>query len=492
MSFARAALNGSIWSLGQMLIERGLQAALFFIVAKLLGPAEFGIAAIAISLPMVFVATMAGVVQIVIQRRVLSEGFLLSAFWLAMVIGGSFTILTLLVAPLVAHLVSVPDITLYMSLAAFAPLISALGSVGEGILTHRFEFKLLALRRTIGLLGAAPVCILLAFAGYGPWSLIANTLLTSLISAIVALRGSNFRPKLHIDREELRTISRSAFYTCFAQASIGANTRLVDLLIGIVAGPAMAGNFRLARTVIDLVLSVTYQPVTNILLPVMARVTADPVRSSAAFTRVIFVSGIILSLPAIGLFASAEGFAIHLIGREWAAAGPLLAWMALAYPAAALISPAQAFSTAKGLFRLGLWITLLDLALNIVFLGVGATQGPAVLGAMFSLRAAIAAGFILYLVLRADEELRWPAIRKALRPIWITCLVIPPIWAIRDLANYSGLWGVIALGAGALVVYAALVMLLCRNAWVDTLSAFPIPAPLRRIANRLLRADHSD
>ena len=166
--------------------------------------------------------------------------------------------------------------------------------------------------------------------------------------------------------------------------------------------------------------------------------------------------------------------------------------MALAYPAAALISPAQAFSTAKGLFRLGLWITLLDLALNIVFLGVGATQGPAVLGAMFSLRAAIAAGFILYLVLRADEELRWPAIRKALRPIWITCLVIPPIWAIRDLANYSGLWGVIALGAGALVVYAALVMLLCRNALVDTLSAFPIPAPLRRIANRLLRADHSD
>ena len=104
MSFARAALSGSAWSLGQMVVERGLQAALFFIVAKLLGPTEFGIAAISISLPMVFVATMAGVLQIVIQRRTLTDGFLLSTFWLALAIGSVFTLVSLLLAPLVAHL----------------------------------------------------------------------------------------------------------------------------------------------------------------------------------------------------------------------------------------------------------------------------------------------------------------------------------------------------------------------------------------------------
>ncbi len=93
-----------------MVVERGLQAALFFIVAKLLGPTEFGIAAISISLPMVFVATMAGVLQIVIQRRTLTDGFLLSTFWLALAIGGVFTLVSLLLAPLVAHFVGVPGL----------------------------------------------------------------------------------------------------------------------------------------------------------------------------------------------------------------------------------------------------------------------------------------------------------------------------------------------------------------------------------------------
>lgn len=487
MSFARAALSGSAWSLGQMVVERGLQAALFFIVAKLLGPTEFGIAAISISLPMVFVATMAGVLQIVIQRRTLTDGFLLSTFWLALAIGGVFTLVSMLLAPLVAHFVGVPDLVRYMSLAAFAPLITALGVVGEGMLTHKLEFRLLALRRMIGLLVAAPACVALAVAGYGPWSLIANTLLTSFISAIVALWGSGFRPQMKIDRRELSDVARSAFYTCLAQASIGANTRLVDMLIGVVAGPEMAGNFRLARTVIDLVLSVTYQPIANILLPVMARVASDPTRSAAAFARIVFISGIILGTPALGLFAVAEGLAVQLIGQKWAAAGPLLAWMALAYPAAAIISPIQAFCTAKGMFRFGLWITLLDLGLNIVFLGIGATQGATALGAMFSLRAMAAAAIILYLMLNVDPDLRWKPIQQAMRPLWIALALVVLLCIVRDAGSSAGIWGMVVLGAAILAAYGLAIIVFCRKILIATLDAFPMPMMLRRFLDRILR-----
>ncbi len=95
------------------------------------------------------------------------------------------------------------------------------------------------------------------------------------------------------------------------------------------------------------------------------------------------------------------------------------------------------------MFRFGLWITLLDLGLKIVFLGIGATQGAMPLGAMFSLRAMVAAAIILYLMLKVDPDLRWKPIRQAMRPLWIAFVLAVLLWIVRDAGSSAGILGMV-------------------------------------------------
>ncbi|WBO20840.1 oligosaccharide flippase family protein [Sphingomonas abietis] len=488
MSFARVALSGSAWSLGQMLVERGLQASLFFIVAKLLGPAEFGIAAIAISLPMVFVATLYGTVQVIIQREEASDDFLATAFWFAIGLGVVFSLITIALSPLIAHLIKAPNLVSYMVPAAFAPLATSLGVVGEGVLTRKFQFRMLAIRRTAGLFGSAPFCILLAFAGYGPWSLIANTLLTSLISSSVALFGSGFRPRFFVDRAELRAFARMASYTSLAQASVQANTRLADLAIGIFAGPATAGTFRIARTIIDLVISVIYQPFTSVLMPIFSRLATDPQRAAGILAQIMFISCVVLSFPFLALFASAEAVSATFVSHAWIALGPLLAWMAVAYPTNAVIGSSQTFSISQGWVRMGLILTVVDLVPNMIFLSIGATHGPVVLGIMFSLRAYVVAVVVLAILTRADPTMAPRRFVKALLPCYLALAVGAGVLVIKMLlpSVRSGLVPGVLLGVVASLVYAGMVFWLCRRQLHSVIGTLPLPARVRGAVDRYM------
>lgn len=493
MSFARVALSGSIWSLGQMLVERGLQAALFFIAAKLLGPAEFGVAAIAISLPMVFVATLYGTVQVIIQREQVTDDFLATAFWFAIGLGLAFSAATIALSPLIAHLVTAPNLIVYMVPAAFAPLATSLGVVGEGILTRKFEFRMLAIRRTAGLFGSAPFCIILAFAGYGPWSLIANTLLTSLISSSVALFGSGFKPRFFVDRRELRDLARMATYTSFAQASAQANTRLADLAIGIFAGPATAGTFRIARTIIDLIISVVYQPLTSVLMPIFSRLAVDRQRAAGALVQIMFLSCTVLGLPLIAIFSSGEAVSRLLVSHEWVDLGPLLAWMAVAYPTNAIIGSSQTFSISQGWVRMGLALTLVDLVPNMIFLSIGASHGPTVLGIMFSLRAYVVSAVVLAILTRADPLLAPRRFIAALMPCYIALAIGALIWVTKSLlpvVTHLLVPGLL-LGTIGLLLYVGMVFLLCREKLLAVFDMVPLPTRARRLLRPYLERDLS-
>jgi len=488
MSLARVALSGSIWSLGQMLVERGLQAALFFIVAKLLGPAEFGVAAIAISLPLVFVATLYGTVQVIIQRNEVDDDFLVTAFWFAIGLGLMFSIITIALSPLVAHLVKSPELLVYMIPAAFAPLATSLGVVGEGILTRKFEFRMLAIRRTAGLVGSAPICIALAFAGYGPWSLIANTLMASLISSSVAVFGSGFKPRFFIDRYILKDLVKMATYTSLAQASVQANTRLADLVIGIFAGPAIAGTFRVARTIIDLIISIFYQPLTNVLMPIFSRLSVDRARAATALIQIVFLSCLVLSFPFLGLFSSAEVASKLVVSYEWVALGPLLAWMAVAYPTNAVIGSMQTFSISQGWVRMGLILTIVDLIPNMIFLAIGASQGPETLGIMFSMRAYLVATVILVIITHADPALTPRRFVGALMPAFIALGIGGGVWLAKTIFPVvrTAVFPGVALGVAAMIVYAIVVFMVCRRHLRSMIAMLPIPKRIAIAINRYI------
>jgi O-antigen/teichoic acid export membrane protein len=96
------------------------------------------------------------------------------------------------------------------------------------------------------------------------------------------------------------------------------NIRSVDV-IGLHRRPTATGVFRLARTVLDLAVSLFLNPINNTLLPIFSRMVGDRQRTMEAMWRACGITSLVASVPFV---ASASGltwpsWCSKTNGRTW-------------------------------------------------------------------------------------------------------------------------------------------------------------------------------
>jgi O-antigen/teichoic acid export membrane protein len=145
--------SGLIWSVAQSWGVKGLNLLLYLILARLLSPTEFGIAA-AVALVLLLQQLVAefGFGEALIQRETLSKQDVTLPFMVGV---GSSIVLSLIVA-LSAHqierLINVPDLAPYLIVASlFAPLATAT-AFQEALYKRDLDFKPLAIRQFVALI----------------------------------------------------------------------------------------------------------------------------------------------------------------------------------------------------------------------------------------------------------------------------------------------------------------------------------------------------
>lgn len=489
MAYSKVVLSGSAWTFAQTLIERGLQALVFFVVAKLLGPRDFGLAALAIALPAVWIATIQAFTQVIVQRVEVDDYYLSAAFWMAIATGLCLCIATIGLAPLVSDLLREPRLIGLMTLASISPVTFSIGVVAEGILLRRFSFRMLAIRRGVGLLLSAPVCIGLAINGYGAASIVINSVLTSAISGFVALAGCGWRPKFLLRRSETREIAESASYIMASQMIGQGNTRLCDILVGALLGASATGIFRVARTLLDLVVSLVFNPVTAVLLPVFSRISKDKLRAVIALEKVLLAALIILTFPFIVLYTASSLMGLYF-SAGWRDISPLLRVMAFILPTLAITIPTQSFMVAIGKSRTSLYLTLFDLAGTGVGIFAGSQYG--IMGAAigYTIKAYMCAGISLFCVWRIGYS---PPLRMYRRGTLIFGLALFSL-IIAILADrlapslVRNVLGDVVLSAISTGVYLAALFLLGKHVITDLAESFPIPKRIRALSGKWSRS----
>jgi O-antigen/teichoic acid export membrane protein len=117
-----------------------------------------------------------GVANAVVQRPELGGRAISTAWWLATAVAVVVSLLTLLVAPIVASLLRVPEAEPVIRWLAPALAASSIGSIPEALLRRRLRFAAISLIQVVSYTVAyAGVGLALAASGWGVWSLVAAT-----------------------------------------------------------------------------------------------------------------------------------------------------------------------------------------------------------------------------------------------------------------------------------------------------------------------------
>ncbi|HET6307329.1 MAG TPA: oligosaccharide flippase family protein, partial [Rhodopila sp.] len=262
-------------------LEAGVSALLSiitsFAVARIVGPAEFGIGAAATAVHVVlWVVVNALFADALVQRKAVDQRVLSSAFWASTGVG---CVALLLQGGAGWGLAAMLDdrrlVPMGLVLAAPLPLVGAAGVI-QGLLTRERAYRALALRTLVGQGLGTAVGVVAGVAGAGGWALVCQQAVTSSCGALALLVGRGWRPSRCLDRGAVRSLlSVGGPLTASTLVLIG-RYRLFAVLVGGTAGSAVLGQVHIAFRLVDTVRELAFTALWRLMLPAMAEHQHDP------------------------------------------------------------------------------------------------------------------------------------------------------------------------------------------------------------------------
>lgn len=184
-----------IWSIVQVVGKQGSALLIFVILALFLNPADFGILGMAmVWTAFIQVFSEIGFGAALIQRQDVNSKHFSTIFFINVVVGILLTFIGILLSWPCAFFFKTSDVQPIMAVLSFSFVINSFSLTQVAIAQRELRFRKLAIRDISASLTGGLVGITFAYLKFGVWSLVIQSLTTSLIGTILLWYMFRWRP----------------------------------------------------------------------------------------------------------------------------------------------------------------------------------------------------------------------------------------------------------------------------------------------------------
>ena len=301
------------------------------LLARLLLPAEFGLVAmVGPVLGLVGVFADLGLTQVTVQRPSITHAELSALFWINVGISAAFALLICVCAPFVAAFYDEPRITPILTCLAAVMMVPGLSAQHVALLNRRMQFSRLAAMDIACTLISGGVGIAAAWHGLGAWSLVLMQAANAATILLMSWINSGWLPsRPRWTPGALRMLRFGGHLTGFNLVTFLA-TNLDAVMIGKFAGSAALGLYDRSFKLVAAPIWTMSLPIDRVAVSLLSRLHDDPYRYRVAFLQMLQAL-LLVTLPALAFVVSGVHTIVPLVmGREWAPASPIVAWLAVA------------------------------------------------------------------------------------------------------------------------------------------------------------------
>lgn len=330
MGLAKKTAEGTAWAFFSFGVGKFLLFISSIILARLLTPAEFGLAGLAlIVINFLGVVRDVGVGNALIYKSGETDQIASTAFWVSCMAGFALFLVSLLIAPAAAVFFEEARVEPMVQLLAVSFLVGSFGSTHDALLQKELNFK----KRIIPDLAQASFrgafSILLAWLGWGVWSLIMGQVLGAVAFSVAGWVVLPWRPSFTFESKIAKELTGYGSHIV-AVNFLGTIGSQVDfLLIGKIAGDAALGIYSIAFKIPDMLIMSIMTITGRVIFPAYAKLQHD----EKALRRAFLVTSKFIALIAfpigVGLFLVAPDLIHVLYTDKWAAAVPVLQILSL-------------------------------------------------------------------------------------------------------------------------------------------------------------------
>ena len=314
-----ATLSGARWVGATRIVAEILALATTVALARLISPAEYGIAVVVLVLPMLAsILTFEGFGAFLVQTRTCTSGQVGSAVLLSVLTGLLLTIVVLVLSPMVAEPIFGPGTAELAMICAPIFLISGFAAVPRALLMRRLDWRWLNLTEVVQLIVVSVASLAFAFAGFGGEALILGAVIGAIaVTALLLVVAPSGPPRL--EKASARSILRFGFPAAVAGLTATLQKNVTFLVLAGSTSPAQVGLYWRAYQ-----LGVEYQfKISNITYRV-----AKPVLTRAARmadlrelrTRLLRINTILIYPVLALLVVLAPDLVPWIFGEDWSGA----------------------------------------------------------------------------------------------------------------------------------------------------------------------------
>jgi len=342
---------------------------------RLLTPADFGTAAIAVLLlPYLQQITAFGIPRAVVTLRDLSEDQLAQLNTVSFAFGLSLFGLAVIVARPFAAFFNTPRVASLLIVACLTLIPQGLQAVSTGSLSKQMRFRLLSVLAAVNALVSAIITLVLALAGFGYWALVLGNLAGVTVRAALVLGIRPCRlawPRLSSIREPLRF----CWHVVVSLLALNSYQRLDNFTAGKVLGQSALGFYGTAWDFAN----VPLEKITSLVTTVIPTYLADVQNDRGAlrrYLRNLTETVALLTFPATtGLALVAPELVPLAFGHKWdGMIGPL---EVLSFYAGfrSIVALLPKFLVAVGNTRYVMWNDLAALVILPIAFYIGSHRG---------------------------------------------------------------------------------------------------------------------
>ena len=371
-SLKKKATAGMAWSALQRYSTMFIQFISGIILARLLTPYDYGCIGM-LTIFMVLSETFidGGFGSALIQKKQPThEDYSTIFFWN---IGMSAFLYAILFfsAPAIARFYHIPLLCDVLRVQGVILFIYAFNIVQRNQLQKKLNFKVLSIVTISTSIISLTITIIMAYHGFGVWSLVTQHILTALIPALVFWFYIKWRPKLIFSWKSFKELFSFGFYMFLTSLLNQFGNQFQGLLIGRFYNASTMGLYSKAYATEKLASSSISQVMTQVTFPLYAQVQDDKVKL-ASMIKQLTMSLAFITFPLMFiLLLCAKPIFILLYSERWLDSVPYFQVLCLAGLAYCLQSvnfqSISAIGKSKTLF---VW-TLVKRIIGISFVVIG-------------------------------------------------------------------------------------------------------------------------
>lgn len=457
----RTSVRGAAITGGGQLCKFLLRFGSTAILARLLTPEDYGLVAMtAVIVGFAGVFKDAGLTSATVQRRDISHEQISMLFWINAAVGCLLALLLVAIAPLVAAFYDEPRLRAVTMALATTFVFGGISVQHQALLRRQMRFKALAVIEIVSMIAGIVTGVLMAYVGYGYWSLVGLSIAMSLVGAIGAWTTLRWLPGLPRRRSGAGPLLRFGGDVLSFNVVNYFSRQSDTLLIGWFWGPVALGFYDRAYNMLLLPIRQINGPLAAVAVPTLSRARSKPDQFRRFYLSSLqLVTSITVPLV-VALTLYADEIVRIWLGPDWSRCAVLFRLLALAAAIGAISNPMGWLLVSLGHTRrykqLGIFSAAVTVASFVIGLPYGA-EGVAIAYSIATLLLSVPSWFFALI----DSGIRPVDIISTVSPPLVSCIpatLVALLWMNVVATSNLGLFGSLVGAASFVAVYTYLLL----------------------------------